>query len=360
MMGLRLLNHKKIELAGLDIGSAAVKLVRLHRSGSDYTLVSAAVEPIAASQNDAKLQRQNTLDAVQACLQKTNWKGKSVVCGISGTDVVVRGFTFPPLPDAAIEQAVRMEAQQVCPLDMNQSTLDFQLIQTAPETPEKTASKAKVRRGVMAVGANRTIQERTDLLTEAGVKPLMMDVDSLAMLNCLNELQLVEPQETAAVIDIGNVLTNVVIYGRDGLPFVRNINTAGGTIIRHISGELDTPDEDIWNQFTQNGEADQLDDRFLLSLNNAIVPLMNSINETLRFYSFQEKQSGVDRIFLCGGLALIKPFVEFLSDALSVPVESLNPFTKMACNTQNKTHQALIKNGPVFAIATGLAMRRLP
>jgi type IV pilus assembly protein PilM len=356
-MGLKLLNRQKIELAGLDIGNATVKLVRLKRTPDGYTLISAAAEPIEPSDNDDNVHRQNVLNAVRNCLQKSNWKSKSVVCGISGPDVVVRGFTFPPLPDAAIEQAVRMEAQQVCPLDMSKSTLDFQLIEKSAADGPKTASKARPRCGVMAVGTQRAIEERTALLAEAGTKAMMVDVDCLAMLNCLNELKLLKATETIAIIDIGSALTNVVIYGCDGLPFVRNINKAGGTIIQQISRDLKMPEKDIWQTFTLESPTNQLDDRLLLSLNNAIVPLVNAINETLRFYSFQEKKSNVDRIFLCGGFALIAPFVEFLGDALSVPVESLNPFTKIHCDENDKQQQALQKNGPVYAIATGLAMR---
>ena len=53
-------------------------------------------------------------------------------------------------------------------------------------------------------------------------------------------------------------------------------------------------------------------------------------------------------------------FVEFLSDALSIPVKLLNPFEKMTCENMDNQSQALIKNGPAYVIATGLAMRTLP
>jgi Tfp pilus assembly PilM family ATPase len=49
--------------------------------------------------------------------------------------------------------------------------------------------------------------------------------------------------------------------------------------------------------------------------------------------------------------------VEFLTDALSVPVELLNPFAHLCCEGSSNEIQALMKNGPVYAIATGLAMR---
>lgn len=347
---LNLLHRQKIELAGLDIGNAAVKLVRLNKSEDGYTLAAAACEPIVPCPDDKKQQHQNCVDAVKTCLKKADFKNGNVVCGVSGPEVVVRGFSFPPLPDQAVEQAVRMEAQQVCPLDMERSVLDFQLI----ETPQ---SKKSGRQGVMTVATENTVRTQTELLCEAGAKPIMVDVNALALLNCLNELESLDEMKTVAVIDVGSVLTNVIIYGCDGLPFVRDINIAGAHVIQQIGRQTGMSEDQIRQTLTQNQSQDPLDGNLLLALNGAIGPLVNAINETLRFYSFQEKTSGVDHIFLCGGFALIDAFLEFLTDAISTPVAVLNPFSMIRCDGSN--NPTIKKDGPAFAVATGLAMRTL-
>ncbi|RLC07927.1 MAG: hypothetical protein DRI24_24130 [Deltaproteobacteria bacterium] len=185
----------------------------------------------------------------------------------------------------------------------------------------------------------------------------MVDVNALALLNCLNELELVNAQETVAVIDIGKTLTNVVIYGLDGLPFVRDINIAGEQVIQGISQQTELSEDQIRQTLKQTQSPNQLDSNLLLAMNGAIGPLVNAINETLRFYSFQEKTSGVDRIFLCGGFALIDAFVEFLTDAISIPVTLLNPFSTIQYDSGAATNKTLEKDGPAFAVATGLAMR---
>ncbi|MHC4855067.1 MAG: type IV pilus assembly protein PilM [Planctomycetota bacterium] len=338
-MGLNLLNRQKIEFAGLDIGTSAVKLVHLDKTADGYALVHASAEQIVPCSGDESKQQQDRADAVKACLAKANLRSRNIVCGISGPEVIVRGFTFPPLPDQAVEQAVQMEARQVCPLDIH--------------------SKAQPRHGVMAVAPQRAIQEAERLVTEAGAKPVIVDVNALALLNCLNELKPLSAQETAAVIDVGGSQTNVIIYGYDGLPFVRDINTAGNTIVQQISKAMDVTEKEIWQMFAQESSSSQLDNNLLLALNNAVVPLANAINETLRFYSFQEKKSGVDRIFLCGGFALIGAFVEFLTDALSAPVEILNPFSVITDSAAAGQNETLKQNGPAFAVAAGLAMRAL-
>lgn len=356
---LNILNRQKIELAGLDIGSSAVKLVRLNKDEDGYTLIAAVSEAIVPCPDDEKQSRQNCVAAIKTCLQKSDFKNKSVVCGISGPDVVVRGFTFPPIPEKAIEQAVRMEAQQVCPLDMQHSALDFQLIGTSQAVSSDAPAKAAARQGVMAVGTENAIRQQTELLTEAGAKAAMVDVNALALLNCLNEVESPSETETVAVIDIGNTLTNVVIYGCEGLPFVRDVNIAGADIIKAISRQTELPEDAIRQTLMQNQSPDQLGSDLLLAMNNSIRPLVNAINETLRFYSFQEKTSGVNRIFLCGGFVLIDAFVEFLTDAVSAPVTLLNPFSTIQYDPDASGNKTPAKDGPAFAVATGLAMRTL-
>jgi type IV pilus assembly protein PilM len=358
-MMLNVLNRQKIELAGLDIGSSAVKLVRLSKSEDGYALIAAASESIVPCPKDKKQHRQNRVDAIKTCLKKAEFKNGSVVCGVSGPEVVVRGFTFPPLPDQAVAQAIQMEAQQVCPLDMKHSVLDFQLIETAQTVSAARAAKATPRQGVMTVVTESAIREKTDLLAEAGAKPVMLDVNALALLNCLNELELSNAQETLAIIDIGNAQTSVIIYGDDGLPFVRDINIASTHIIREISRQTKLSPDLIQQTLREKRSSDQLDGNLLLAMNNAIGPLVNAINETLRFYSFQEKKSGVDRILLCGGFALSDAFVEFLTDAVSMPIALLNPFSAIQYDAGFDENETLEKDGPAFAVATGLAMRTL-
>jgi type IV pilus assembly protein PilM len=358
-MMLNLLNRQKTELAGLDIGSSAVKLVRLNKTEEGYALIAAACESIAPCPGDEKQHRQNCVDAIKTCLEKAELKNGNVVCGISGPEVVVRGFTFPPLPDAAVAQAIQMEAQQVCPLDMKHSVLDFQLIETPQTAAVAPGAKATARLGVMTVGTESVIREQTELLTGAGATPVMVDVNALALLNCLNELESPNAQETVAVIDIGDALTNVVIYGVDGLPFVRDINIAGMHIIGEISRQTGLPEKQVRQMLREGQATGSFDGNLLLALNHAIRPLVNAINETLRFYSFQEKTSGVNRIFLCGGFSLIDSFVEFLADAVSTPVALLNPFSTIQYDPDSDRNETLEKDGPAYAVAAGLAMRTL-
>lgn len=355
-MALNVLKKQNIELAGLDIGSAAAKLVCLKKSQGGYTLTAACHEPFPSGADADATPSQNYLDAVKACLRAGGPRSKNVVCGVSGPEVIVRGFKFPALPEQAIEQAVNMEARQVCPFDVNQSSVDFQLVQTPDSQLSGKNSKVQPRWGVMTAATNRIIRERIEYIEKAGSQTLMVDVNALALLNCLTEFTDLPQQGTVAVIDIGETLTNVVIYGRDGLPFVRDIAIAGGHVIDEIAHKLEMSKEEVLNTLIDKTDNDRRD-QALLALNNAIRKMINAINETLRFYSFQDKDADVEQIYLCGGYALLETFLEFLTDALPAPVSLLNPFAQMKCSEH--IDQTILQNGPMFAVAAGLAVRTL-
>ncbi len=349
----------QVELVGLDIGSTSVKLIQLIKDSGGYTVSVAVQEPIDLNAEADKDRRDDVIAAVKKCLKKANLNSPNVVCGIAGPEVVVRGFKFPPLPEAAIDRAVRMEAQQVCPFDSKNMVLDYQLIENPDVTAEQEATKVAPRSGLMVACTENAVKENTDILTEAGAKPLLVDSSAVALLNCYNELDMLGAKGTVALIDIGEDLTNVIVYGADGLPFVRNLNNAGKQVVQRISRELQISDDEVRQALSGQGDSDEMQNKILLALNNAIRSLAMAINETLRFYSFQEETSEVEKVYLCGGFSMIGTFVEFLSDAMPVETQTLNPFDTMRCDAGDEGNELIKINGPGLALAAGLAMRTI-
>lgn len=356
---MAVLTLKKTELVGLDVGTWAVKLVRLARQDGCYRVMAAASMEVGSEQGENTAAR--TQAAIGACLSRAGVRDGLFVCAVAGTEVMVRGFKFPPLPLKAVENAVLLEAQSVCPLDMRNSILDYQLIGSeSMETAMKTG-EAQPQSGLMVVGTQRLIQQRLSQLSAAGIKPVLMDAEALALLNCLTELDMIDDHETVGVIDIGCSKTSIVIYGQNGLPFVRDLNVAGDVILRQISGEISMEETQVRSLLFQPESHEipkEQRNQLLLALNNAIRPLVTMVNETLRYYSFQEKNAVVEKIFLSGGFSLAPMFMDMLTDALPVETSVLNPLAHMDWHAGS--NQAQMKTyGPALAVATGLAMRTL-
>ena len=356
------LNFKKImglgglELVGLDVGSSSVKIVQLEKDEHGYCAISAAKVDIDTQTEDKQRLKENTVSAITKCFETANSSTHNAVCGLCGPDIMVRGFSFPQLPSEAIEKAVLFEAQQVCPLDINNSVVDYHLIDSEVEPSEGSNQSVK---GILVVATNEAVNNRRQCLTNASVKNVLMDVDGLALLNCLNEYEKVKEGYSVAVLDIGSSFTNVIILGSEGLPFIRDLPHATDAIINQIAQEHGITTETVLKAL--HGDEDSAEIRAELegSLKNACRKLISDITETLRYYTLQEASSPIDKIFVCGGFALIKGFADMLDERLSEKVIIFNPFTKIRCKADAKTNELLKDCGPAMAVATGLAMRSI-
>ena len=95
------------------------------------------------------------------------------------------------------------------------------------------------------------------------------------------------------------------------------------------------------------------------SLAKACHKLIVDVTDTLRYYAAQEKSTAVEKIFVCGGFALVKGFVELLDNQLPAKAVLWNPFDKIRCDAGQNYRDILQKNGPAMAVAAGLAMRSI-
>jgi len=339
-------------LCGLDIGSAAVKLVNLRKGSSGYTAVCAAwaeIEP-SGDASDKELYS-SKLQAVRRCVQQVPaGLARYAVSGLSGPDAAVRGFNFPPLPVEAIEQAVRFEAQQVCPMDIRHSVLDYQLMQSdSVQTVQK-------RSGVLVAGTEQAIGQRSRLVKEAGLSLVLLDADGLAALNCLAACEPLDQYQTVVLIDLGMRYINIIILGPNGLPFVRDLDCGGTAIIAQIAQATGQTIEQVRQALWPTRPA-AAPAAVLAKLHEAIRPAVQSISETLKFYASQEKTPFAEKVYLCGSGATVKPLVELLSDALPTEVAVFDPFKKIRVEDNAVGAELLAQHGTVFVTAAGLAMR---
>jgi len=338
-----------MEVIGLDIGSCQVKLIKLRKDNGGYAVTAAGVTEIAASEDDSN--RLNTISAICQCLELTGVRTELAVCGLSGPDVAVRDFEFPPLPSEEIKAAVSLEASQVCPFNAGDSAVDYQLIS---DGDDKT-------RGVLVAATNALIKSKMQLAKEAYLKCVLMDVDGLALLNCFNELssEYEKPQigRIIAILNVGGSCTTLAIMGDNGRPFIRDMTCAGDDIVKQVAAENDMSIEAVKEILYSDSTTAQIE--LHDSLKKACQKLIVDVAGTLRYYVAQQKSTLVDKIFVSGGFALARGFVELLNSQLPAEAILWNPFDKIRCDAAQRYKDILAKTGPAMAVAAGLAMRSI-
>ena len=344
------LEHKPV--LGLDIGSSAVKIVQLRKDNGEWLATSAGISNISNAGNDEYQQELNTIKAIRDCLKLTEIKDQLAVCGVCGPEVAVRFFKFPSLPTEEIAGAVMLEAEQVCPFNIEDSVVDYQLV--SAETKKADADASASINGVLVGVTNQLIKRKCKLARSAHLNSTLMDVDGLALLNCFSECEKAESNQTIAILNIGSSFINLAILGEDGLPFIRDMTYAGNDIIK----EIETSEE----YKIMHGEHKKLDVKQYVPnrevLGRVCRKVIADISDTLRYYTAQSQSGAVKKIFVCGGFAMFNGLVELLDNELSVEVMLWNPFDKIHCEP-GRCEDVLRENGPAMAVAAGLAMRSI-
>jgi type IV pilus assembly protein PilM len=338
------------EVFGLDIGSSSVNAVQLRKKGGGWMVTAAGRVKISASEGVRNLQEINTVRAINECLEMMSIRTKHAVCGISGPEVAVRDFNFPSLPSDELESAVLLEAAQVCPFNSDDAIVDYQLINKGKENVS----------GILVAATSRLINRQVEFAQQASLDCVLMDVDGLALLNCLSGCDKNGSGQTTAILNVGNSHTTLAIMsGRNGTasPFVRDVAFAGKDIVEVVSAENKMSPETVkeivlGDSTTEQPELDK-------GLEKACEELIVDVTETLRYYSAQEQSDFVQNIYVCGGFAAVKGLVELLDKRLGAKVVLWNPFEKISCTAGQSCEELLQKDGPTMAVATGLAMRSI-
>ncbi len=351
----RILDFTKTEVLGLDIGSSAVKVVRLRKDDGGYAVTAAGIAEIDTAASFREVNgggeddnnHRNIIKAICECFESVSVgrKTKLAVCGVSGPEVAVRDFEFPLLSTEEIDGAVSFEATQVCPFNAADSAVDYHLI---PNGDDKT-------RGILVAATNALIKSKVQITKEAALKCVLMDVEGLALLNCFNGLDDESQRSTTAILNVGSSGITVAIMGGNRRPFVRDMTFGGDNIIKQIAVYKSMSTEDIKEILFGESTGAQIE--LHNTFEKACQRLIVDVSETLRYYATQEQSTPVKKIFVCGGFALVRGFVELLNRRLGVEAVLWNPFEKIRCDAAQQFGDIFDKRGPALAVAAGLAMR---
>ena len=344
------LNVSGSSVVGLDIGTDSVKTVQLNKTNGKHSIAKLANVKITHENNSKNNNKEDAIKAIRKCFELVEAKMNYTVAAVNGPDVIVRSFKLPPTSKDEIAAAILHEAEQVCPLDMRQSIIDYQLFGNFDETSEVL--------GLFVAANSDIVYKMNQYVSDAGFRNVLMDVNSLAVLNCFSEFSDHDENATNAILDIGSSFANLMILPKDNQPFVRCITHGTKEIIKRVSLEQGVSQEDV--EKTLSGKISPSDMySFENSFKIAMKTLINEIKETFLYYTSHVNQCEINRIYVCGGLVSAVGVEHLLKEELSEQIEVWNPLIKASFDQSIKNVEEKIKAGPSMATAMGLAMRSI-
>ena len=343
---------KKQSLVGLDIGSHTIKAVELEaHSSKGFKLINWGVSaPLAEAIVDGEIMdRQLVTDAISNLLESRGMKSKSVVAAVSGRAVIVKKITMNKLSAEDAQQAVYWEAEQHVPYDINDVSLDFEVLGPAPTDPKQMQ--------VLLVAAKKDmVLSFSDLIREAGLSPLIVDVDSFAAQNALEANYDFSPDEVVAILNIGSEITNINIT-QGGVPyFTKDLQVGGNSFIEAAQRKFNLSQAEA--AAAVRGEAGG-GLEVVPVIEQACEGLATALERAQAYLRTAGEAGPVNRIMLCGGSSLTPGLSEFLHRRFGVSAEIANPLARVQYDPALFAGQDVMKVAPLLTVGIGLALRRL-
>jgi type IV pilus assembly protein PilM len=343
---------KKQSLVGLDIGSHTIKAVELEpQANKSYKLVNWGISaPLAEAIVDGEvMDRQLVTDAISNLMESRGLRQKNVVAAVSGRAVIVKKITMNKLSAEDAQQAVYWEAEQHVPYDINDVSLDFEILGAAPNDPKQMQ--------VLLVAAKKDmVMSFSDLIREAGLTPLIVDVDSFAAQNALAANYDFSSSDVVAILNIGAEITNINIT-QAGVPyFTKDLQVGGNTFIEGAQRKFNLSQGEAAAAVRGESGAGL---EVAPVIEQACEGLATALERAQAYLRTAGEAGPVTRIMLCGGASMTPGLPEFLNRRFGVPAEIANPLARIHYDPALFAGQDVMKVAPLLTVGIGLALRRL-
>ena len=343
---------KKQSLVGLDIGSHTIKAVELEvGSNKSFRLTNWGISaPLAEAIVDGEIMdRQLVTDAVTNLLESRGIKSRNVVAAVSGRAVIVKKITMNKLSADDAQQAVYWEAEQHVPYDINDVSLDFEILGEAP-------NDSKLMQVLLVAAKKDMVMSFSDLIREAGLSPLIVDVDSFAAQNALEANYDFGPGEVVAILNIGSEITNINII-QGGVPyFTKDLQVGGNTFTEAAQRKFNLSQVEA-DAAVRGESAHGLE--VMPVIEQACEGLATALERAQAYLRTAGEAGPIARIMLCGGSSLTPGVSEFLHRRFTVPVEVANPLARVGYDPSLFAGQDVMRVAPLLTVGIGLALRRL-
>jgi type IV pilus assembly protein PilM len=344
-------------LIGIDIGTHAIKLVRLSLSGSSFQLLNLAMLPVPPETVvDGVI---GDIPAVQGLLRRLigleKITDKDVALALSGHSVIVKKVQMVRMSEEELANAIPYEAEQHIPSDVYDVNTDFQIM----EPPDASNSKSGQMEVLLAAAKKGRVEELSLIARGAGLNPAVIDVDTLAL---LNGFEFNYPEDihghVIALVHLGASMMTMLILRNGVNTFQRDITLGGNQYTTALQEALALSHQEAEAVKLGGRPWNQAHTDVLVVLRKVTEEVVTEIQRSFEFYLAGAGNEPIEKVYLSGGCARLKGLRQVLASRLKLSIEPLNPFRRIDIAEKLFDLDYVSDLGPMAAVAVGLAMRQ--
>ncbi len=350
---------------GIDVGSSSIKVVEIKKKGGKAALETYGVISLGPYADEdmgkvTNLPVEKVAEAIQEVLKQSGTTTNSVGVSIPVQSSLIFNITLPQqVSESELRSIVPLEARKYIPVPITEVTLDYFLLPSKepsfeeannPETP----SAAPASKEVLAVAIqNDAISKYRSLVSQCGLQAGFFELEIFSSLraNLEHELSLV------LLVDFGASHTRLSLIEFGMLKAYHTVNRGGAAITEAIAESLSIPFAKAEEMKKEYGLFENPAEKKLAGIINTHLDYIFSETNNMLF-GFEKKYGKTPgKVIFSGGGSMLKGLLEAASGNFKAEVEIGRPFSKVGSPVF--LEKVLQATGPEFAVALGLALRKL-
>jgi type IV pilus assembly protein PilM len=344
---------KKKNVIGLDIGTSSIKVVELSETNRGYRLVNCAMSPIPpeAIVDGSLMDSVVIVDTIRELIKSFKIKTKEVATSISGHSVIVKKISLPVITEDELAESIQWEAERYIPFDASDVNIDFQILGANEENDELM--------DVILVAAKKDIiNDYLSVLLEAGLNPVIIDIDAFALENMYQTNYPTKMGEIVGIVDIGANVMNINIMKDDISVFTRDVFKGGSSITEEMQKHLHVDYEEAEALKVGSKIDDSKQKAIENILKTASDEFASEIGQSVDYFQKTVNQN-IGKLYICGGCSKIEGLSKSIESQIGVAVSVVDPFQNIEITKRDLNLEYINDIGPLMAVGVGLALRRV-
>ena len=352
---LSIFGSKTRSLIGLDISSSAVKMLELSSDGrNEYRVERYSVEAlprdVVADGNIVNLE--TAAEIVKRAWKKMSTSTRQVALALPASHVITKKIIVPAgQREGDLEFQVEAEANQYIPFPLDEVNLDFCVLGPAPASPEEVEV-------IIAASRKEKVEDCVAVAESAGLKPVVVDVESFAVLSSFGLVEKQLPNsgkgKIVALVDVGANTTNLTVLRNNQPLYTREQAFGGNQLTQDIARVYGMSFEEAEVEKRRNGLPESYESELLQPF---VESMALEISRALQFFFTSTQFNKVDHIVLAGGCVVLPGVSEVVASRTQIDTVIANPCAGMSFSGRVR-EKSLMRDASSLMVACGLAMRR--
>ncbi len=330
---------------GIEVGSYAVKALRLERSG-DQIVVSDFGEyphkrPLSTPDLDVDEMIRLTLGTFTS---QKNLENETVVMSVEGRSSLPRFAKLPPVEEKKIPDIIQFEAAQQIPFPIEEVEWDAKKF-VSEDSPETEVGIFAIKKDVL--------DHRLAIWGEYGLEPGIVNLGPVALFNAVHFDLMGSMNKPFVVLDIGTKASDLVVVDGDKC-WIRTFPIGGSDFTEAIMEAFKLPYAKA-ERLKQESASSKYAKQIMQAMRPVFGDLLQDVQRSITHYENMNRGVKLETVLGVGSTFKIPGLRKFLGQQLSLNVHRFDEFKRL--QVEGRMAADFASHGVSMATAYGLALQ---